>query len=189
MHPTIRDARSSETSELAALLACCFAEYSTQLPPGIWHAYRTEIGNLEQRRAVSELIVASDGARLLGTVTFFPNATFDAHGWPEGASSLRLLAVDPAFRGMGIGRLLIEDCRRRARARQVRSLGLHTADVMTAGIKLYERMGFVRAPQLDFDPHAHYETDPSTTRKDGRDQTPTPSSCCPVRGLAYVLEL
>ncbi|MDP8969585.1 MAG: GNAT family N-acetyltransferase [Actinomycetota bacterium] len=189
MHPTIRDARASEIRELAALLASCFAEYGRRLPPGIWNAYRAEIGNLEERRAVSELIVASDGARLVGTVTFFPDATFDAHGWPQGASSLRLLAVDPAFRGMGIGRLLIEECRRRARALQVRSLGLHTADVMAAGIKLYERMGFVRAPLLDFDPHAHYEADPTATGKDDQGQTATHSSYCPVRGLAYVLEL
>jgi ribosomal protein S18 acetylase RimI-like enzyme len=55
-------------------------------------------------------------------------------------------------RGSGVGRLLVEDCIRRARRAGVRELGLHTSRSMTVARALYERMGFVRAPEHDFQP-------------------------------------
>ncbi len=32
------------------------------------------------------------------------------------------------------------------------SLTLHTTEIMQTAMRLYERMGFVRAPELDFQP-------------------------------------
>jgi len=68
--------------------------------------------------------------------------------WPE----VRLLATAPAARGKGIGRLLMEECIRRAGASRAPVLTLHTADIMSVAMRLYERMGFERAPELDFSP-------------------------------------
>jgi hypothetical protein len=33
-----------------------------------------------------------------------------------------------------------------------RALALHTSDIKNAAMRLYERMGFHRAPELDFEP-------------------------------------
>lgn len=46
----------------------------------------------------------------------------------------------------------MDECIRRARARGAAYLGLHTMDVMRSAVRMYERMGFVRAPELDFSP-------------------------------------
>jgi ribosomal protein S18 acetylase RimI-like enzyme len=46
----------------------------------------------------------------------------------------------------------MEECVRRARRAGADALGLHTSRSMRAAIRLYERMGFVRAPERDFRP-------------------------------------
>jgi ribosomal protein S18 acetylase RimI-like enzyme len=74
--------------------------------------------------------------------------TVQAPPWPE----LRLLAVSPEARGMGVGRLLVDECVRRARASGATELGLHTSKSMETAIGMYRRMGFVRAPEHDFQP-------------------------------------
>ncbi len=46
----------------------------------------------------------------------------------------------------------MDECLHRARAAGAPALALHTADIMAVAMRLYERMGFVRAPELDFRP-------------------------------------
>jgi ribosomal protein S18 acetylase RimI-like enzyme len=53
-----------------------------------------------------------------------------------------MLAVDPSHRRKGVGRLLTEECVRRARLDGATQVGLHTSELMTAARSLYERMGF-----------------------------------------------
>jgi len=64
------------------------------------------------------------------------------------------LAVLPAARGLGIGGALIEECLRRARESGATTLALHTTEWMTVARAMYERMGFLRAPEFDFYPRS-----------------------------------
>jgi len=65
---------------------------------------------------------------------------------------VRLLAVAPEARGKGVGVALMRECVARARASGAARLTLHTTEMMQAAVRLYERMGFVRAPEIDFRP-------------------------------------
>ena len=101
-----------------------------------------------------ERIVAHDGSAIVGSALLFPPAV-DAYGgltvggkWPE----VRLVSVEPAARGRGIARALMQECFRRARAAGATHIGLHTSRSMAAAIRLYEGMGFERAPENDFQP-------------------------------------
>jgi len=58
---------------------------------------------------------------------------------------IRMLVVDPAFRGKGIGRALTDECIARARRDGSPIIALHTSPIMTVALPMYLRMGFVKA--------------------------------------------
>ena len=155
----VRDARPDERDAVRALTMAAYAEYGRVMAPAAWAGLeRAVTGALAAsegaERIVAERIGAEPGGELVGGVLLYPPAV-DAYGgvarrvpWPE----VRLLAVAPAARGLGVGRLLMEECVRRARAAGATDLGLHTSRSMQAAMRLYREMGFVRAPEHDFQP-------------------------------------
>jgi ribosomal protein S18 acetylase RimI-like enzyme len=149
---TVRDAGPVDLAEVSALLRDAYAEYFDVPAEGPASEYLAEIGDVWSRLGSSELIVAEEAARLAGAVTFFPDAKGYGDRWPEGWSAIRLLGVRPDMRGRGIGRMLTQECLRRARALGAPAVGLYTTDVMAVAKAMYQRMGFGRVPEFDFRP-------------------------------------
>lgn len=143
----IRHAAAGEFPTLANL---CVAAYAPFVAGD--HVYVAELRDVARRAADAELLVAVDDRRLLGTVTFVPD------GGPLGEiagpreAEFRMLAVDPAAHGRGVGtallRRVLEESRRRGRAGVVCS----SLPEMRAAHRIYERLGFRRAPQRDWSP-------------------------------------
>ena len=149
--PHLREASSDELDEVSELIRDAYLEYQNHFPPERWEGYVRDMMDVRSRLGVADLIVAEVAGRLLGAVTFYPEASHsEREGWPAGWAGVRLLAVRPDARGLGIGKALMDECLRRCRQRAVPTLGLHTTEPMNVARGMYERMGFVRTPEYDF---------------------------------------
>ena len=116
--------------------------------------YPTVLRDAASRAEKAELMVAVDDAgRLLGTVTYAPgDSAYAEIARGPGEANFRMLVVDPAARGQGVGEALVGWCADRARASGARVLRLSTQPAMAAAGRLYRRLGFVRTPELDWTP-------------------------------------
>ena len=150
---SLHDARPDELDAIGDMMVAAYAEFVPPGRPRQWRAYEDEIRDVRRRLADATLIVAPDAGRPVGAVTYYPDATREPNtAWPASWAVFRLLAVHPDARGRGIGRLLAEECIRRARASGRDAVGLHTTQLMNVARAMYERIGFVRVPELDFFP-------------------------------------
>ncbi|MEW5928130.1 MAG: GNAT family N-acetyltransferase [Gemmatimonadota bacterium] len=150
----VRDARPEERGAVRALTLRAYAEYAAVMAPAAWAGLDAAVRAALDGDAGEQRIVAERGGELLGSVMLFPPAA-DAYRGAAGEAEwpvLRLLAVAPEARGQGVGQALVDECVRRAREMGAVELGLHSSESLRAAIRMYERMGFERAPERDFQP-------------------------------------
>ncbi|HJW30137.1 MAG TPA: GNAT family N-acetyltransferase, partial [Saprospiraceae bacterium] len=112
------------------------------------------VGQLTQKPGVEILVAATPDGKILGAVVYFREMKYyGASGSASQineASGFRLLAVDPAAQGMGIGKKLSEACIEKAREHQANAVIIHTTRAMQTAWDMYERLGFIRFPEIDF---------------------------------------
>jgi ribosomal protein S18 acetylase RimI-like enzyme len=113
-------------------------------------AYEPRLRDVAGRAADAEVLVAEDGG-LVGTVTFVLGGPLREIG-TEDEGEFRMLAVDPAAGGRGIGTRLVEACAERARAAGKTGLVCSSQPGMVAAHAVYRKLGFVRDPARDWSP-------------------------------------
>jgi GNAT superfamily N-acetyltransferase len=151
----VRVARPEEYARVGELT---IAAYKTLERDHLEDGYEQQILDVAGRAASAEVLVAVDGeGRVLGACTFVTDAASPWMEWTEpDETELRLLAVDALARGRGVGQALVEACIERTRALG-RPMMLHTTQFMDAAPRLYERVGFRRAPERDVPGYEPYE--------------------------------
>ncbi len=152
---TLRDAISADQNAIRDVTLSAYQEYAAVLHPLHWELYRQSIVATLADVRPAEQIVAEQAGAVVGTVLLYPASQFST---PDGVPTtlalpeIRLLAVIPEARGQGIGGALVQECMRRAQAAGAAAITLHTTDMMQAAMRMYEKMGFVRVPELDSRP-------------------------------------
>ncbi|PZA20285.1 GNAT family N-acetyltransferase [Modestobacter versicolor] len=115
--------------------------------------YVPQLADVAGRADRAELLVARDTTgRVVGSVALVLAGDFGEVTRSADEAAFRMLAVDGAARGQGVGEALVRECLARARAAGKRWMVLSTGTRMTAAHRLYERLGFTRLPERDWTP-------------------------------------
>lgn len=145
----IRDAEPGDLDRVAALTLAAYRS----LPRPVTPAYERRLANAPDRVAqgATVLVAEDDTGEVVGSVTLvLEDGEYFEHDYgADGDAGFRMLAVDPAHAGTGVGRALVDECIDRARAAGRRQLVITTMPWMTTARGVYERRGFVRRPDLD----------------------------------------
>ena len=149
----VRNAEPQEHDAVAQVILKSYEEYGPQLPTDAWEQYSSNILDVGSRMAESELFVAVQNEKFVGSATFYPTYMARVNsGWPQDWTGIRLVAVLPDYRGQGVGKAIMDECIRRSRDQGAQAVALHTTPYMSLAQGMYERMGFVRIHEYDFHP-------------------------------------
>lgn len=118
-HGRLYAAEFGWNGEFEALVATLFARFATQHDPA---AERFWVAEADAERAGCVFVVRNERDPL--------------------AAQLRCLLVDPRARGLGLGRILVEECIRFAKSAAYERMVLWTNDVLIAARRIYEAAGF-----------------------------------------------
>jgi ribosomal protein S18 acetylase RimI-like enzyme len=143
--------RPASPADFAAVADLCVAAYTPFLAADHYVDVLRDVG---RRAAYARLLVAAEpeGGGVLGTVTFVPE------GGPLGEiagpreTEFRMLAVDPAAQGRGIGTALLQRILDESRSRGSERVVCSSQPEMHAAHRIYERLGFRRVPDRDWSP-------------------------------------
>ncbi|MFI5827000.1 GNAT family N-acetyltransferase [Streptomyces sp. NPDC051578] len=153
MDISIRRALPAEYETLGDITARAYLDDGL-LTYGEDDPYLARLRDVAGRAAAAEVLVAVLGdGRVVGGVTFAAPGSALCDIARADEAEFRMLAVAREGRGRGAGEALVRACVDRARALEgVRRLVLSTTPDMPAAHRIYERLGFVRSPERDWEP-------------------------------------
>lgn len=146
----LRAARPEEYTAVGEMTVQAYAEDGMLHPES---DYVDTLRDAASRAEKAELWVAvDDDLRVLGSVTFCPPGSPYRELAGDGEGEFRMLGVHPSARGRGVARTLVERCIARSRELGDRRIVICSDVQMATAHRLYARLGFVRAPELDWSP-------------------------------------
>ncbi|MFF7650053.1 GNAT family N-acetyltransferase [Streptomyces sp. NPDC007983] len=153
MDVTIRRARDEELDDIGELTARVYLGDGL-LDFGDDDPYLATLRDAQRRAAEAEVLVAADAASdaVLGALAFAVHGGTYAELARPGEGEFRMLAVRPEARRRGAAEALVRACMDRTRELGLRRIVISSHRKMTAAHRLYGRLGFVRAPERDWEP-------------------------------------
>ena len=147
----VREALPEEYPEAGAVTALAYREFAR---PGEddWHEYLDRIADVAERAQRTTILVAVEGGRILGSATLelIDRVEEEGRELDREEAHVRMLGVDPAARGRGVARALMEGCFEMARGAGKTFVTLHTTARMEAAQRMYESLGFERSEDRVF---------------------------------------
>ncbi|WP_242927682.1 GNAT family N-acetyltransferase [Pontibacter vulgaris] len=154
---TIRNANPTEHEEIGKLMVRVYSQldgFPKETEQPAYYSMLANVGDFTQKPGTEILVAVSPAGNIAGAVVFFSDMQYYGSGGTatqeKNAAGFRLLAVDPAARGLGIGKLLTNACIQKAKEKELSQVIIHTTKAMQQAWKMYESLGFKRFEELDF---------------------------------------
>jgi GNAT superfamily N-acetyltransferase len=154
---SVRNAKPDEFPIIGQLMVGVYSQlkgFPTPTEQPNYYSMLANVGALTDKPETELLVAISSDGKIAGAVIFFGDMQYYGSGGTatkeKNASGFRLLAVDPATRGAGIGKLLTHACIKKAKDKKMHQMIIHTTMAMQTAWKMYETIGFKRSEDLDF---------------------------------------
>jgi len=146
----VREATKEDFGEIARLTVAAYRALDTWVGDE-YAAHLADVGARMSAENTKVLVAENGDGRIVGSVTLTIGGGpyFEWRPDVDGDCGFRMLAVDPAAQGRGVGPRLVVECLERARAAGCRRMIIGSTEWMTTAHRIYERLGFRRAPELD----------------------------------------
>ena len=153
----IRNARAEEFHEIGRLLVRVYSQlegFPSKLEQPDYYDLLLNIGEITKKSHTQLLVALNEQYQILGAVVYFSDMSSYGSGGSateeKNASGFRLLAVDPKYRGSGVGKALTLACIQKAREDKNKELIIHSTQYMKIAWAMYQKIGFKRSKDLDF---------------------------------------
>jgi GNAT superfamily N-acetyltransferase len=153
----VRNARSEEFSSIGQLMIRAYSQldgFPKETEQPAYYKMLANVGDFTQKPDTELLVAVSPADEIMGAVVYFNDMNQYGSGGTatqeKNAAGFRLLAVQDAARGRGIGKLLTLACIQKAKERGLSQVIIHTTQAMQTAWKMYESLGFRRSTDLDF---------------------------------------
>ena len=154
--PFVRAAVPADHPGIREVAIAAYRQYAYLIPPDVFSSYLADLLDVDTHARFGHLFVVEAGERVCAYAAWYPDASVRWFPWPAGWATGRALAVHPDARGNGAAHALLAAGEHLALQAGAPVLAFHTHSYMTGASALYERAGYRRAPQLDFDVAARY---------------------------------
>lgn len=149
MKVKIRPARKKDYDEIRRITSAAYVG-AGYFPPDD-QGYLPKLLDIDSRARKALLWVAEVDGDIKGAVTVAEADSPYAEIAARDELEFRMLAVDPAAQRGGIGRAMVQAVIDHARGTDgIRAVSLSSDETMTGAHRLYESLGFVRAPGRDW---------------------------------------
>ena len=154
----IREATPDEYTPLGELMVEVYSQLEgfpspKEIPD--YYDHLKNVGKLAKNPKTRLIVAVSNTGKIDGGVVYYGDMQYYGAGGESTTSqksaAFRLLAVNPEIRGKGLGKQLINACFQQAREEGFQVVMIHSTKFMMVAWKMYERMGFVRFPGIDFE--------------------------------------
>ena len=149
--PSVRAAVPADYPAIRDVVIAAYRQYAGLLERDIFSPYLADLLDVDTHARFGHLFVVEAGERVCAYAAWSPDASARWFPWPAGWATGRALAVHPDARGNGAAHALLAAGEHLALQAGAPVLAFHTHSYMTGAIALYERMGYRRAPEFDFD--------------------------------------
>ena len=134
----------NDVDQLQDLGKIAYGQFQSALTPGKWTIFN---GNLQDKQKFIDILkiancfVCVDSDKIIGVAYIIPSGN-PTDLFKSDWSYIRMVGVNPKYRGQGIAKTLTQKCIDFAKQNNEKTIALHTSEFMDAARHIYESIGF-----------------------------------------------
>lgn len=147
----LREAQEADDKPVGDLLLHSFeSTYARKLPEAVLsEARRKDLESVSERRRGGGVWILELGNKIVGTFSLLKPGSPLSESWLPETATLRCLAVDPSFHGLGFSERLLTEADEIIRLWGLKGICLHVVAGALGVGRLYIRHGYLRDPRGD----------------------------------------